>query len=195
MCGCKRIRTVRSSMWNHMFSETSVERFVCRSRTSPFCPSEYHSYEDIVLGWQRSPPISISALFCTHHRVTSKTPVKLGCIVFSLCYFTTYTSSHVFSQFWTFTCEVPVPCQTYGPLVLHTLKPWRKSLRKSFVIHLFARSTVRWSLLVLSMFCSPSASAHKSWSSWVWSHNPPPPVEPGMWFHIILLNSTSILSY
>ncbi len=44
MCGCKRIRTVRSSMrigGDHTFSETSGERFVCRARTSPFCPSEY----------------------------------------------------------------------------------------------------------------------------------------------------------
>ena len=44
MCGCKRIRTARSSMkigGDHMFSEASAERFVCRARTSPFCPSEY----------------------------------------------------------------------------------------------------------------------------------------------------------
>ena len=44
MCGCKRIRTVRISMrigGDQMFSEASAERFVCRSRTSPFCPSEY----------------------------------------------------------------------------------------------------------------------------------------------------------
>jgi hypothetical protein len=44
MCGCKRIRTGRSSMkigGDHMFSGSSVERFVCRDRTSPFCPSEY----------------------------------------------------------------------------------------------------------------------------------------------------------
>ena len=44
MCGCKRIRTARSSMkigGNHMFSEASAERFVFRARTSPFCPSEY----------------------------------------------------------------------------------------------------------------------------------------------------------
>ena len=44
MCGCKRIRTARSSMkigGDHMFSEGSAERFVCRARTSPFCPSEY----------------------------------------------------------------------------------------------------------------------------------------------------------
>ena len=43
MCGCKRIRTVRISMkigGDHMFSESSAERFVCRTRTSPFCPSE-----------------------------------------------------------------------------------------------------------------------------------------------------------
>ena len=26
---------------DHMFSEASAERFVCRARTSPFCPSEY----------------------------------------------------------------------------------------------------------------------------------------------------------
>ena len=44
MCDCKRIRTARSSMkigGDHMFSEASAERFVCRARTSPFCPSEY----------------------------------------------------------------------------------------------------------------------------------------------------------
>ena len=44
MCGCKRIRTVRSSIKmgeDLMFSKVSGERFVCRVRTSPFCPSEY----------------------------------------------------------------------------------------------------------------------------------------------------------
>ncbi len=44
MCGCKRNRTTRSSMkigGDNMFSETNAERFVCRVRTSPFCPSEY----------------------------------------------------------------------------------------------------------------------------------------------------------
>ena len=49
MYGCKRIRTVRihrSSIkikmgGDHMFPETSPERFVCRTPTSPFWSSEY----------------------------------------------------------------------------------------------------------------------------------------------------------
>jgi hypothetical protein len=52
MCGCKRIRTVRSSMkigGDHMFSEVSAERFVCRARTSPFCPSPGEDHINPVL--------------------------------------------------------------------------------------------------------------------------------------------------
>ena len=64
------------------------------------------------------------------------------------------------------------------------LRPCRKPLRKSFVIHLFARSTVRCSLLDLIMGYSAAAAPHKSWSSWVWSHNPPPP--PLWWRPIVL---------
>ncbi len=40
---------------------------------------------------------------------------------------------------------------------------------------LFARSTVRCSLIVLKMSFSTAADTHKSCPSWVWSHNPPPP--------------------
>ena len=64
---------------------------------------------------------------------------------------------------------------TSGPLVLHELPPWRKSLRKSFVMHLFERFTVWCSLLVLKMSYAAAAVAHKSWSSWLWRHNPSPP--------------------
>ncbi len=43
MWGCKRNRTVRSSIrmcWYHIFSEDSVERFVLRARASPSCATE-----------------------------------------------------------------------------------------------------------------------------------------------------------
>ena len=43
MWGCKRSRTVRSSIrmcWYHMFSEASAEIFVLRERASPSCAIE-----------------------------------------------------------------------------------------------------------------------------------------------------------
>ena len=43
MCVCERSRTTRSSIrmgWDHMVSEASTERFVCRARAAPLCPSE-----------------------------------------------------------------------------------------------------------------------------------------------------------
>ncbi len=56
-----------------------------------------------------------------------------------------------------------------------TVQPWWKSLRKSFVIHWFERSTVWCWLLVLKMSSSTTVHAHKSWPSWLWRHNPSPP--------------------
>ena len=68
-----------------------------------------------------------------------------------------------------------------------TVQPWRKSLRKSFVMHLFERFTVWCSLLVLKMSSSAAAHAHKSWPSWLWRHNPSPP--PPSWDHCAWLFS------
>ncbi len=57
----KRSRTTRSSSridWHHMFSEVSAERFVCRARAGPLCPSEcskmqlcgHHEKEETAIG-------------------------------------------------------------------------------------------------------------------------------------------------
>ena len=70
---------------------------------------------------------------------------------------------------WQLHVKCAVSCPPY------TVQPWRKSLRKSFVMHLFERSTVWCSLLVLKMSSSAAAHAHKSWPSWLWRHNPSPP--------------------
>ena len=116
---------------------------------------------------------------CLHQCETSKRPVILGCLVFSLHYFTTHTPSHVSSEFSTFMYPLATQCRRCGPLVLHTLQPWWKSLRKSFVIHLFEWSTVWCSLLVLKISYSTTVSTHKSWPFWLWRQNPSPP--PPFW--------------
>jgi hypothetical protein len=55
----------------------------------------------------------------------------------------------------TFMYPLAVACQRCGPLVLHALQPWRKSFRKSFVMHLFERSThVCWRMLTYADVCS-----------------------------------------
>ncbi len=45
----------------------------------------------------------------------------------------------------------------------------------SFVVYLFERSTVWFSLLVLKMSSSVVVHAPKSWPSWLWRNNPSPP--------------------
>jgi hypothetical protein len=70
---------------------------------------------------------------------------------------------------WQLHVKGAVSCPPY------TVQPCRKSLRKSFVIHWFERSTVWCWLLVLKMSSSAAAHAHKSWPSWLWRHNPSPP--------------------
>ena len=101
-------------------------------------------------------------LLCPHQCEASKSPSILGCLVFSLRCFAAHTPSHVSSEVCTFMYPLAPACQGCGPLVLHALQPWRKSLRKSFVMHLFERSTVWCSLLVLKMSYSAAAAAHKS---------------------------------
>ncbi len=56
-----------------------------------------------------------------------------------------------------------------------TVQPWWTSLRKSFVMQWFERSTVWCWLLVFKMSSSTGEHALKSWPSWLWRHNPSPP--------------------
>ena len=113
-------------------------------------------------------------LLFPHQCEASKSPDILGWLVFSLRCFTVHTPSHVSSEVCTFMYPLAPVCQRFGPLVLHALQSWRKSLRKSFVMHLFERSTVWCSLLVLKISYSTDVDAHKSWSSWLWRHNTSP---------------------
>ena len=131
-----------------------------------------------------------SVLLYPHQCETSKSPDILGCLVFSLRCFAAHTPSHVSSEVFTFMYPLAATCQRCGPLVLHALQPWRKSLRKSLVMHLFERSTVWCSLLVVKISYSAPADTHKSWPSWLWRHNtsPPPPFwRPLRWFFVVPL--------
>jgi hypothetical protein len=93
----------------------------------------------------------------------NEVPLCFRCAV-SLC-----THPHMYLQrsatsriHWQLHVKGAVSCPPW------TVQPWRKSLRKSFVIHLFERSTVWCSLLVLKMSSSAAAHGHKSWPSWLW---------------------------
>ena len=106
-------------------------------------------------------------LFCTHHREASKTPDKLGFIVFSLRCFDAHTASHVFSQLCCVPCALSVACQPYGLLVLHTLETMAKTTQKIFrhalickihrpvfttrLEHGFQVTSLLWKLLWLSV--------------------------------------------
>jgi hypothetical protein len=68
---CKRSRTDRSSIridWDHMFSESSIERFVFRARTGPLCPSECSKIQ-----------------FCGHHEKTETVIETVSVCVFDVC--------------------------------------------------------------------------------------------------------------
>ena len=91
---------------------------------------------------------------CPHQWDTSKRPGKLGCLVFSLRCFAAHTPSHVSSEVCTFTSTCTCMSNVRSSCHPCTVQPCRKSLRKSFVVHLFERCTVWCSLLVLKM-CVP----------------------------------------
>jgi hypothetical protein len=122
---CKWIRTARSSIrmrWDHMTSETSAERFVFRARAGPLCPSECLKMQ--LCGHNEKAATSIwtmTVLLCPHQCKPSKSPVKLGCLAFSLCCFPVHTPSHVSSEVCTFSHPLTVACQSCRPLVLHAL--------------------------------------------------------------------------
>ncbi len=63
--------------------------------------------------------------------------------------------------------RIHLPLHVQGEVLLFFMYcvTWWKSLRKSFVMHLFERSMVWCSLLVLKMSSSTAAQAHKSWPS------------------------------
>ncbi len=139
ICSCKRSRTTRSSMkmgWYHMVSEASTERFVFRVCSGVWCVRKLHiSHEPCVRRHRfsmttKSPTLNISAFVPNMYHQRS-TPSRIH---------------------WQLHVKGVVSCPPY------TVKPCRKSLRKSFVIHWFERSTVWCWLLVLKM--SSSVSAH-----------------------------------
>jgi hypothetical protein len=73
------------------------------------------------------------------------------------------THPHMYHQRSTPSC-IHLHLHVKGTVLLSSLvlQAWWKSLRKSFVMHLFERSTVWCSLLELKMSYSAVASAHKS---------------------------------
>ena len=116
--------------------------------------------------------------------------------LFSLrCYTATVkTPSHVSSEVWTFTSTWSWMSNVRSSCPPYTVQPYRKSLRKSFVVHLFERWTVRCSLLVLKMCSSGVADTHKSWSSWLWRHNPSPPSPfwRSLWWFFVVPTSVCV---
>ena len=152
--------------WDHMFSEASEERFAFRGRVGPLCPSEcskmdlcgHSEKEERVIGKGSPRVFDVCGTKVIH-------PMNHLCLVFSMECSVTHTPSHVSSEVYTFTSTWSCMSNVRSSCPPYTVQPYRKSLRKSFVVHLFERWTVRCSLLVLKMCSSGVADTHKSWSS------------------------------
>ena len=130
----------------HIYHELCVRRHrLCMTTKSPtlnisaFVPSSVRGFEKP--GQARFPCVFVALLRCAH---------TLTCIIRGL---------HLHISTGSCMSKVRSSCPPC------TVQPWRKSLRKSFVMHLFQRSTVWCSLLVLKMSSSAVAHAHKSWPS------------------------------
>ena len=182
-----------------MFSEVSGERFVCRTRAGPLCPSVWskihlcghhekrrnNDFDGVcsclwcvvkedhmsLLPWMwshrswmttKSQNLNIS-VFRHQSPWGLETPgqTRLQCVFVVLrrwAHTLTCIVTGLHLQVCTCRCMSNVRSSCFPCIV----KPFRKTWRKSFVIHLFARSTVRCSLLTLRMSCSEVVDTHKS---------------------------------